>query len=76
MVSCTVELKRADCREVDEHEIDLIDNEISDSYVWKEEPSIGPAGDYMTRSGVEKLMGDKIKAAVEVDVRLVVTGIV
>lgn len=57
----TKELECADCRKIDEHGDELVDKEVSDSYVPYEELSSGPTGDHMTISELEEVMEDNTK---------------
>lgn len=59
-------LDPVDCREADGHEDELINNDILDSYLPREELSEVPIRGYVTSSEVEKLMKDNIMTAVEV----------
>lgn len=72
----TEEIECADRRQVDEHEDELIHNEIRHRYIPREEPSGGPVWDNMTSAEVEKLVEENIKTAVEVTTGSIVTGIV
>lgn len=62
MAFCTQGFERVDSRKVnkheeeheDKHEDELIDSEILNNYVPREEPCGGTIGDYVTRPGVEK----------------------
>lgn len=70
------ELEGANECEANEHEEELVNNEILDSFVPKEERSSGSIRGYMTCSEVGKVIEDKFQAAVEVATRGIVTGIV
>lgn len=59
----------------DAREDDLMDITILDSYVLRKETSCCPIEDYVSRSGVWKLMKDNIKTTVEVVKRHAITGI-
>lgn len=72
----TEELERADYRNGDAHEDELIDIEIVDSCVPQVGPCGRPSGEYMTRPEVGKLMEDNIKTGVGVATKSVITGVV
>lgn len=57
----TEKLDSPDSFKVDEHEYELIANEILESYVPPKSPSPSSSGDYMTRSEVVNLMEGNIK---------------
>lgn len=60
MALWTQGIERVCGRKVDEHEAELIDNEIFDYYGLHKKPTGGPIGDLVTRPEVEKLMEDSI----------------
>lgn len=69
-------LDQATPGEMDEFEEELVDNEIMENEVSFKESNAGPAGKYMNRSEVEKLMIYNMVATVEVATRCIVTEIV
>lgn len=77
MALWTAELEGSVLRKVsDQVEGDLINNEIMETSVPREEPIVSPHEDYVTCSEVEKLMEDNIKTVLEAATRRVATGIV
>lgn len=70
------ELEHISSSEVDQHEDELIDSMILDSYLSRKEPNGGRIRDHVKSSEKERLMKDIIKTAVEVVSKCIVKKIV
>lgn len=75
MTLCSQLFECFDHCKVDEHEEEVIDNEILNYFVLRHRLSDGPILDYLTGSKLENLLEDNTDTAIKVATRRLVTGI-